>query len=67
MAMLRHASDCELGPVTDFLHARKDFGQLLNLVADERSINRKTQALYYQGQPDFDVLVGRIHQHIDAM
>lgn len=28
---------------------------------------RKTQALYYQGQPDFDLLVTRIHQHIDAM
>jgi hypothetical protein len=28
---------------------------------------RKTQALYYQGQPDFDALVARIHQHIDAM
>lgn len=28
---------------------------------------RKTQALYYQGQPDFDSLVTRIHQHIDAM
>ena len=27
----------------------------------------KTQALYYQGQPDFDALVARIHQHIDAM
>lgn len=28
---------------------------------------RKTQALYYQGQPDFDSLVARIHQYIDAM
>lgn len=28
---------------------------------------RKTQALYYQGQPDFDALVARIHQYIDAM
>jgi hypothetical protein len=28
---------------------------------------RKTQALYYQGQPDFDALVARIHQHIDVM
>ena len=28
---------------------------------------RKTQALYYQGQPDFDALVARIHQHINAM
>lgn len=28
---------------------------------------RKTEALYYQGQPDFDVLVARIHQYIDAM
>ena len=28
---------------------------------------RKTAALYYQGQPDFDALVARIHQYIDAM
>ena len=28
---------------------------------------RKTEALYYQGQPDFDALVARIHQYIDAM
>lgn len=28
---------------------------------------RKTQALYYQGQPDFDALVARIHQHIEIM
>lgn len=28
---------------------------------------RKTAALYYQGQPDFEVLVDRIHQHIDVM
>ena len=28
---------------------------------------RKTQALYYQGQPDFNALVARIHQYIDAM
>jgi hypothetical protein len=28
---------------------------------------RKTQALYYQGQPDFDALVARIHQHIGIM
>jgi len=28
---------------------------------------RKTQALYYQGQPDFDALVARIHRYIDAM
>lgn len=28
---------------------------------------RRTQALYYQGQPGFDVLVARIHQYIDAM
>lgn len=28
---------------------------------------RKTAALYYQGQPDFDVLMERIHQHIDVM
>ena len=28
---------------------------------------RKTAALYYQGQPDFEVLVERIHQHIDVM
>lgn len=28
---------------------------------------RKTEALYYQGQPDFDTLVARIHQYIDAM
>jgi len=28
---------------------------------------RKTEALYYQGQPDFDAMVGRIHQYIDAM
>jgi hypothetical protein len=28
---------------------------------------RKTQALYYQGQPDFDALLARIHQYIDVM
>ena len=28
---------------------------------------RKSGALYYQGQPDFDALVTRIHQYIDAM
>jgi hypothetical protein len=28
---------------------------------------RKTDALYYQGQPDFDALMARIHQYIDAM
>lgn len=28
---------------------------------------RKTSALYYQGQPDFDLLVARMHQHIDVM
>lgn len=28
---------------------------------------RKTQALYYQGQPDFGVLLARIHQHIGIM
>lgn len=28
---------------------------------------RKTAALYYQGQPDFDLLVNRIHQHIEIM
>ena len=28
---------------------------------------RKTAALYYQGQPDFDALIARIHEHIKAM
>ena len=28
---------------------------------------RKTEALYHQGQPEFDALVARIHQYIDAM
>lgn len=28
---------------------------------------RKTVSLYYQGQPDFEVLVDRIHQHMDVM
>ena len=28
---------------------------------------RKTSALYYQGQPDFDLLLARIHQYINAM
>ena len=28
---------------------------------------RKTSALYYQGQPDFEALMARIHQYIDAM
>lgn len=28
---------------------------------------RKTAALYYQGQPDFDAMLARIHQHIDVM
>lgn len=28
---------------------------------------RKTAALYHQGQPDFDALLARIHQHINLM
>jgi hypothetical protein len=28
---------------------------------------RKTQALYYQGQPDFETLLTRIHEHIDVL
>ncbi|MDO8777428.1 MAG: nucleotidyl transferase AbiEii/AbiGii toxin family protein [Burkholderiaceae bacterium] len=28
---------------------------------------RKTRALYYQGQPDFDALLARIHRHISVM
>ena len=28
---------------------------------------RKTEALYYQGQPDFAAVVARIHQYIDVM
>lgn len=28
---------------------------------------RKTAALYYQGQPDFETLISRIHQHIIVM
>ena len=28
---------------------------------------RKTAALYYQGQPDFDALLARIGQHINVM
>lgn len=28
---------------------------------------RKTEALYYQGQPDFDALIARIHRHIEDM
>lgn len=28
---------------------------------------RKTSALYYQGQPDFDALMARIHHYINAM
>lgn len=28
---------------------------------------RMTEALFYQGQPDFDVPVACIHQYIDAM
>jgi len=28
---------------------------------------RKTSALYYQGQPDFDTLIERIHQYIAVM
>ena len=28
---------------------------------------RKTAALYYQGQPDFDALLARIRQHIEVM
>lgn len=28
---------------------------------------RKTAALYYQGQPDFEALLARIHQYIDVM
>ena len=28
---------------------------------------RKTAALYYQGQPDFEALMARIHQYINAM
>lgn len=39
--------------------------------ADERkrfaAAYRKTSALYYQGQPDFDTLLARIHQYITRM
>lgn len=39
--------------------------------ADERrrfaTEYRKTQALYYQGQPNFEVVLARIHQHIALM
>lgn len=28
---------------------------------------RKTAALYYQGQPDFEALLARIHQHVDVL
>lgn len=28
---------------------------------------RKTQALYYQGQPDFEVLLARIHEYMDVL
>ena len=28
---------------------------------------RKTQALYFQGQPDFEAVLARIHEHISAM
>ena len=28
---------------------------------------RRTAALYYQGQPDFELLVDRIHQHMEIM
>ncbi|MFT7773635.1 hypothetical protein [Roseateles sp.] len=28
---------------------------------------RKTAELYYQGQPDFEALPARIHQHIAVM
>lgn len=28
---------------------------------------RKTQALYYQGQPDFEVLLARIREHLDVL
>jgi hypothetical protein len=28
---------------------------------------RKTAALYYRGQPDFDAVLARIHQHIEVM
>jgi hypothetical protein len=50
--------------VAEFLHDRKDFSQLLALVATEY---RKTRALYSQGQPNFEVVLARIHQHIALM
>ena len=50
--------------MAEFLHDRKDFSQLPALVATEY---RKTQALYYQGQPNFEAVLARIHQHIALM
>lgn len=47
--------------MAEFLHDRKDFSQLPALVATEY---RKTRALYYQGQPNFELVLARIHQHI---
>ena len=50
--------------MAEFLHDRKDFSQLLALVATEY---RKTRALYSQGQPNFEVVLTRIYQHIALM
>ncbi|WP_265296994.1 hypothetical protein [Verminephrobacter eiseniae] len=40
-----------------------DTGQRLRFAQEYR----KTAALYYQGQPDFEALLTRIHQHIAVM
>lgn len=37
--MWQRASACGSGGVLDFLHERRDFGQLLSLVADERGLD----------------------------
>jgi len=74
----------------EFLHARRDFGQLVSLIASERGIDPvlvekdywlmhclwglQAQGLRfelkggtYQGQPPFEDIVARIHEHIEQL
>lgn len=52
----------------DFLHDCRDFGQLIAVVADQRGIDPVlVEKDYYQGQPPFEDLLRRIHEHILVM
>jgi hypothetical protein len=46
--------------VLEFLHDRRDFDHFAREY-------RKSSALYYRGQPEFDQLLARIKEHLDSM